>query len=458
MLYNKKYFENDGTPNNIFSTPQSLSKTQRQQLTDVLYNYQKGVNKSHRTLVMDSDVKWMGARTSNKDMEFLSGRKFTIDECAMVFGVPKETLQIYEDINYATSVTANRSLWEKTLIPEMRLIAETINNQLLSKLGYRCEFNTKGITALAQPLAELADAATKFWNMGVTFRDINERFGFGFNEFDGWDKPFSGTRDFIEPITEPIKSKYYISQEDQLNGIRKAQWTEIIDKTNPFVGTMSKKLRGYFRSVNQKLMKRLADSKSVVKQIDDIEVIIAGLTDDEKLKSVIAETERDAILAGAKTVAELNAAEVELMLAKRLTMVTEINNTTNTLLKEALRKTLEESVKAGLTEAETVKALIDSAESVNVHNLKRARTIARTEVHGAFSESRHEAVKDLEPKTKTWLSDIYGDKTRDSHKALNGKTIKYNERFPNGLLYPLDSSGSPEEVINCRCVLTYGFE
>ena len=89
--------------------------------------------------------------------------------------------------------------------------------------------------------------------------------------------------------------------------------------------------------------------------------------------------------------------------------------------------------------------------------MKRARTIARTEVHGAFSESRHEAVKDLEPKTKTWLSDIYGDKTRDSHRAMNGETVPYNEKFSNGLKYPLDENGSAEEVINCRCVLVYGF-
>lgn len=457
MVYNKKFFENDGTPNNIFSTPMDLSPTQRKQLTDVLYHYQKGVDKSHRTLVMDNDVKWMGARTPNKDMEFMAGRKFTISECAMAFGVPKEALQQYEDINYATSITANRSFWEKTLIPLMNLICESINVQFLDRYGYRCEFNTSGISALAQPLAELADAATKFFNMGVPFDELNRRFNFGFAPFTDSDKSYSGKMDFTEEPTEPTKSKFYISQEAQLEGIRKAQWSEVIDKTNPFVGKLSKNLRGYFRSINQKLMKRLTAEKAVFKAVNQIDELISGLVDDEKLKSILYETEKATISAGAATVAELTAIEVEAMLMERLKMVTQINATTTDVLEKALRQSLQDSITAGLTEGETTKALIDAAEKAGTHNLKRARTIARTEVHGAFSESRHEAVKDLEPKTKTWLSDIYGDKTRDTHRAMNGETVPYNEKYSNGLMFPLDQNGRPEEVISCRCVEVYGW-
>ena len=49
-----------------------------------------------------------------------------------------------------------------------------------------------------------------------------------------------------------------------------------------------------------------------------------------------------------------------------------------------------------------------------------------------------------------WLS--ANDKhTRASHTAINGQIIAIGEKFSNGLEYPGDLGGAPEEVYNCRC-------
>ncbi|MDE6034567.1 MAG: phage head morphogenesis protein [Ruminococcus sp.] len=49
-----------------------------------------------------------------------------------------------------------------------------------------------------------------------------------------------------------------------------------------------------------------------------------------------------------------------------------------------------------------------------------------------------------------WLS--ASDKhTRTSHKAINGQIVAIGEKFSNGLEYPGDPGGAPEEVYNCRC-------
>lgn len=42
---------------------------------------------------------------------------------------------------------------------------------------------------------------------------------------------------------------------------------------------------------------------------------------------------------------------------------------------------------------------------------------------------------------------------RDSHAHLDGVQVEYNEKFPNGLMYPADPQGAPSEVYNCRCTL-----
>lgn len=88
----------------------------------------------------------------------------------------------------------------------------------------------------------------------------------------------------------------------------------------------------------------------------------------------------------------------------------------------------------------------------------RAETIARTESLASLAAGQVEAFKQaadggLVPRNgvrQVWQSAGDG-RVRDSHAALDGESVGLDERFPNGLLYPQDPSGPPEEVINCRC-------
>ena len=45
------------------------------------------------------------------------------------------------------------------------------------------------------------------------------------------------------------------------------------------------------------------------------------------------------------------------------------------------------------------------------------------------------------------------DRTRPSHVDLDGERVPVGEKFSNGLRYPADPDGDPEEVYNCRCTL-----
>lgn len=53
---------------------------------------------------------------------------------------------------------------------------------------------------------------------------------------------------------------------------------------------------------------------------------------------------------------------------------------------------------------------------------------------------------------KTWMA-TDDSRTRKSHAALDGETVPVKEEFSNGLMYPADLMGAPEEVYNCRCTL-----
>jgi HK97 family phage portal protein len=92
----------------------------------------------------------------------------------------------------------------------------------------------------------------------------------------------------------------------------------------------------------------------------------------------------------------------------------------------------------------------------------RSLTIARTETTIAASEGSLGAATEMsvimgQPLLKQWVS-VSDDRVRDSHLAMNGIEAEITEDFDVGgeaMSGPGDPDASPENVINCRCTLTY---
>lgn len=106
-------------------------------------------------------------------------------------------------------------------------------------------------------------------------------------------------------------------------------------------------------------------------------------------------------------------------------------------------------------------------ERMDAVSVSRAKTIARTETHSAVQEIQAETMKaeaeavGVEGATqKVWTAgtDL---RVRPSHADADGQKVGLDESFLVGgvrLSFPGDPAGPAEEVINCRCVLTYDVE
>ena len=55
---------------------------------------------------------------------------------------------------------------------------------------------------------------------------------------------------------------------------------------------------------------------------------------------------------------------------------------------------------------------------------------------------------------KQWRSTL-DNRTRDSHRLIDGETIDLDATFDNGLKYPREPGGALSEICNCRCRLRY---
>ena len=110
----------------------------------------------------------------------------------------------------------------------------------------------------------------------------------------------------------------------------------------------------------------------------------------------------------------------------------------------------------GILQGESMDKIAKRIMNVQEMNKTQAIRAARTIVTGAENKGRQDSYARAEADgiilQKEWLSTNDG-RTRHSHAMLDGAIVDQDKKFDNGLMYPGDPSGRPEEVYNCRCTL-----
>lgn len=87
----------------------------------------------------------------------------------------------------------------------------------------------------------------------------------------------------------------------------------------------------------------------------------------------------------------------------------------------------------------------------------RAMLIAENEANSIWNDAEFQDAILTGKTRKTWVA-MKDKRTRETHRKVDGTTLRMDEYFSVGeamLLYPRMSCEYPEEVVNCRCTLTY---
>lgn len=110
----------------------------------------------------------------------------------------------------------------------------------------------------------------------------------------------------------------------------------------------------------------------------------------------------------------------------------------------------------GILQGESIDKIAGRLERIPKMNAGAAIRNARTMMTAAENEGRLDSFERAAEMgielQKTWIATL-GDRVRESHAELDGETVPIDEPFSNGLMYPADPSGDPEEVYNCRCTM-----
>ena len=129
-----------------------------------------------------------------------------------------------------------------------------------------------------------------------------------------------------------------------------------------------------------------------------------------------------------------------------------------------IRKTTAKKIRAVITRGHAAGL---SAEEIgaemrkvtrSVYVQRRAEVIARTEIHFAAERAAFLTAKRSGLRTmKVWAS-MEDQRVRPAHAAANNQVRPLDEPFLVGgeeLMHPGDPNGSPENIINCRCVCVF---
>ena len=152
-------------------------------------------------------------------------------------------------------------------------------------------------------------------------------------------------------------------------------------------------------------------------------------------------------LADADTVRNLSVTDTSLLPYKELDPAKDIPWNMKKINAETLQ---------GILQGESMDKIAKRLRNVQEMNKTQAIRSARTTVTGAENKGRQDSYARAEADgiilQKEWLATNDG-RTRHSHAMLDGAIVDQDKKFDNGLMYPGDPSGRPEEVYNCRCTL-----
>lgn len=505
--YNRRLLSQEGVPAGFLIPSETRAGT-----PEARDEFGKRFNEEHsrrallRAAMLPPGWSWQDVGIKPGEMEYRALREYSREQILGIYGVPPFMAGVLEKANYANAREQKEVYWLGTITRFLTDIQSTLNVDFLPKIGVTdVELwpDWERVKALTENLSEKTDVAGRLFSLGFTKRQINERLELGMDVDDLLDadvgylpfslmpvadildppapaaNPFAGEADEEEDegggedededeetrLVGPNQSgtkRYRVSMPlaDTEEKRRTLQWRNVVSRTRDLELRFNRGIRKHFHNLEREILDNVGGLKGWRAAREAKAAPPDILFDMERavkeLIKITAPTHRASIKRGGESslfdigapiAFDLQNPAVLAKLAELSGKITKIDSTVERLLRDSLGE--------GVLNGESPTQLAARVRGVMESSLSRSMTIARTEVGFAFNTGRTEGMKQAGVKRHRWIS-ARDQKVRDTHapkRGDDGKIVEIGEPFPHSkLLYPLDPSGPPGEVINCRCV------
>ncbi len=455
--WNTSAMQNRGVVEGVFTFKKDLDKKQADSILQRIINKFAGKSNARKPLVLGSEAQYTRLSLTVAEMDFLNSRKFNRDEIFAIFGVPPQLAGSMEASTFNNFSTSMRIFWESTIIPLLNLMATQFTSSFADRLdnGRYISYDLSDVAAIRENETEKATTSKLYFDMGVPFKQINTRFELGFEEFIGWDLPFSGKetttqepgdeeRKLVLIPTEKRDAKAEANKRDKIaEGPAKDAYALFLDKQRTAV----------FAALDKG-----EDPVDVVKGFKSELVtlttnVIVGVA--SQFAETVVVTTRGEPLNFQKR------GDPEDELINEFLQEEQVILTEASAIQDSTAKTILDQVRNASEKGFNVEKLRQALDDTGVFSPARALRIARTEVGTAASIGQFSAAKLSGAEFKTW--EIAGTETRKAHIERDQEKVKIDERFSKqisdiGPRFVLDPQISAADRINCDCFLTFSVD
>jgi HK97 family phage portal protein len=410
------------------------------------------VKKYGEPLLLDNGATFTPPTATAQNFQLTESRKMNREEIAAACKVPPFVVGIGDQANYANARQFLKNWWQVALLPAIADFSATIQQKIIRDPSYSCTLSVAGVPELKEARTEEINQAIQMHKEGIPWDVINEWMDLGLGEFPGSDQAFVSYS--AVPYDDIERSTKLQPEDDGTSSPapKKSTSKEPIDASGDNVDKSADKPRFSVADMRRDFegARDARDASNIERTISEIIALIRD--SDEKLQALARNFYKQAIETGSQQVADLigvdalvslNNPRVLDFLNEKENLITSVNETTANRIADVIR----EMVGNG----DTPEAI--GREIRDLYNLRdeQATLIGRQEVGSALNGGRFIQMTEEGVTQHEWLSSR-DDRVRDSHRELDGETVAIGEAFSNGLAYPQDPAGPPEETINCRCV------
>ena len=491
-IWNTRSFENDAIPAGVLSSEQELDETQAAEIKARWYQQYSGVGNARRVAVLGKGTQFQTTGITQKDLEFSQQKDRAVDEMLAAFGLNKIAIGKYEQINYATIIEGHRMLWEDTYMPIDDSICEQVNSQFVNNVEVKNKIyisaDTSSVRVLKKDYTKNIASAKTMYDMKVpasVAMRINE---VPITDQDIKDCPWLAEKP--EPVSMPAygydaladsgmeydapKKSVIIKTGFGLDARDKISMDYIERVLQPGENLFFSKLLRYFTSERNRMLDKVdewykATSKKYKEVVDGVVVSPSMflLDLDEETQFLIERIYRPQVVLQLRAeYAKLNEElgrlvdwgikdeTIDRFINNRRAALMSVVETTFSAVSDKVSDAIADGYSRNLAIDELSREIKDAISDVGEIRKNQSRTIARTETGIISSEARYDAFKDAEVEYHQWIN-AHDEKVRDTHadgSGDGGLIVRVGTEFPNTrLLHPLDPSGEPGEIINCRC-------
>lgn len=464
--WNNALLKNGAKPSFAIGLEDVQTDVQRATVSKSIAKFFGGAKKAGTPLVLAAKTVFHKLGFSQTDMDFSQGLKNNRDVILASFGVPIQLVST-DASSYNNISEAKRIFWMNTVIPLINLIVDAFNRSLKDQLGdgFYIKADYSQIDALRESEDAKLDRAGKFFKLGVPVKVINDRLELGLTEYPDWEKPFGGRSNAQAASAAEDRSAPALEKRGMTNWSLMPTELRNIDKEIDRREEMAQKhMKPAFEAL-------LDEQRNLVFGLIDDGDDLDGL--DDELHSI---SERH--IKGIRQLAieaAVDAGKAVVVAKKRSAAPVEFRDDSNVALRIASLLTAEHVIEVELgflnaSSVEILTALIADSRAANetVQQLKdrltsggffgpdRALRVARTLTGAVSSVGQIASAEEVGAGKKIWNT---SGGARDGHAARAGEVRPIDGRFSSHYggspRWPLDSSTTTKDRVNCRCSLSF---